>query len=953
MRVHEHLRRCLTAIAVLGLVSCCWVCTCACAQEEAAPETTAVAEEEPDASAEATEAEPEPVAEGEEEEGPEEPAEPEKVPLNLKNAPIDQIIKFLSDKTGKVVFKAKDVQATVTIAAPEPVTPERAIDLIRQALGLEGVAMVERDDVICLVMAAKLAELPALAVEFAEDVPQAGFVQKIISIKFADVAEIEGLIKPLLPEGSKLVADPRTRKIVVAVPAGVLGNIERVIEQLDVLEILETEVRIFQIKYAVAEEVAAILQSILQDGGAAQGRRPGQPGGQQRGQGGQAGEQDVTVVAYKAANWVLVRAPREKLEAAAKLIEELDREEPPELDLNIVMLEHADAYELSRQISELFRRRPQMKAIRDMVEITADSRANALIILSSPDNFELIKDIIAKLDTEESRKRETRSYPLEYGDAEDVAEQLNDLFSRLYETSYSFGYTYRRRDYSASARFVPERRTNTLIVIAEPSEFEQIEALIQKLDQPISVAEVAPRIYHIHNVDAKELTEALNEIFGVEEDRSTGGYYWYRSRVGDQEVGRLYGKVRFVHEPATNSLIVVTNNAQNFPIIEDLIEKLDKTTAEYANTMVYELENADAASVADQLNNLFAPPGAGGGRGGNQQDQEQQPAYFSWLFGTSGRGQEEERPISNLIGKVRVVPDTRINALIITTAVQNFEVLRQLIERLDAESPKVLVDVQLVEITRTRESRMGTRWASDASIFQSSDFNQALMSAFGVSWEEVTVDTVLSADLDATLLVQFLQRNFDARVLSQPSLVVNNNQQAEIFVGSDVPFITESMTEPGTTARRDTFEYKEVGTKLVIKPHINKKDLVVTSVEITSSQRRTGEVLFGAEILDRRFYITELAVETGQTMVCGGILRQEESDVVHRVPLLGHVPVLNLLFKKRDKVLITQELIALVTPTVLRERADDDEATRRQREGLEELDDWLPQRGSQRGAESE
>jgi len=196
---------------------------------------------------------------------------------------------------------------------------------------------------------------------------------------------------------------------------------------------------------------------------------------------------------------------------------------------------------------------------------------------------------------------------------------------------------------------------------------------MEKLDQPISKAEVSPRIYHISNIDAKELTDVLSQIFGLEEPAATGGYYsyWRRQPTRKGKVGRLYGKVRFVHEPVTNSVIVISNNAENFPIVESLIVELDRPAVEYANTMVYELENADATALAGQINSLFAVPGAG--QPPKKTDEEEgQRAFLSWLTGAPGK-KGEERPISNLIGKVRVVPDTRINALLITTTPQNFE----------------------------------------------------------------------------------------------------------------------------------------------------------------------------------------------------------------------------------------------------------------------------------------
>jgi len=920
MRTYQPDARWIGALLVCALF---WVCgpPVARAQEESGgpPEAAAQAET-------GSEAPAEPAAPPE--------AEEEKIPLNLKDASIDNVIDFIRKHTGKAVVKAKDVQAQITIATPGPVTPQTALELIIEALKLEGVAVVERDDVIQIMPVAKLAEL--------------GIETRAVTLKFADVSEVEKLVTPLLADGMKLVADSRSRQVFLTGPAEKLADIEKVIRQLDVLEIEGTQVQIFQLKYAEATEIAPVLEIILRDSEGA-GARPGQ--GKPR-QGGappaarSAGDDEVAIVAYPTANWLVVRAPKEKLEAAQQLIAQLDKEKPPELKLNVILVKHADARDLARQLSEVFRRRPGRRSVRDTIELSADQRSNALIVYATDENFALIEEVMVSLDTEESRRTETRSFDLTYADAEDVAEQLNELYSNLQQQSYydpwSFYYGRRGGGQATQVRFVPERRTNSLIVIAPPAEFEEIEDLIAKLDEPISKTEVSPRIYHIRNMGAAEMTQVLNDTFGVQEESRTGGYYYYmaRMRSSEQQVGRLYGKVRFVTESATNSVIVITNNKENLPIIEDLIHDLDRPAPEYANTMIYPLENADATDVADQLNTLFAPPGAGRPEA---REEDEMTAYVSWLFG-SPRREEEESPISNLIGKVRVVPDKRTNSLLITSAVQHMDVLRQLIRDLDIESPKVLIKVQLIEVVSTKESRIGVRYSWERSVFDTREFKDGVLGALGYSWSEVIRNTTLSADVDLDALIQFLQRNFDARILSEPSLVVNNNKEATLFVGAEVPYIKESQGEPGSVARNVVFDYRQVGTNLTIKPHINQKGKVVTTVALTSDQVREGEVVFGGFVFDTRNYETELAVEGDQTIVIGGILRQEQSQVIHKWPILGDIPLLNFFFRKKDDVLTTTELIAFITPTVLTSRADDDRATREERAKLHELDERLPQK---------
>jgi len=437
MRVKRYPSRYLSAIVMLCTLGLFALCTKTYAQEKPESEAPASAEAEASESAEpkaeSEAAEPEAGTEQPEAEG---PAEPEKIPFSLKDAPIEQIVKFLSEKTGKAVLRNDDVKPKITIASPRPVTPEKAVELICQALRAKGVAVLEIDDLILLMMEKDLGKLPVTVIDATGKAPTVGIVVKVIQPRSADVTEIEKMMAPLLTEGVKLVADPRSGKIIITAPAQVLAGLEKVIAQIDVVEISETQIRIFQLQHAVAEEVAPILQAILTGtpGGAAKGSKgppkPGQPSG---------GEDQVTVVAYKAANWIVVRATKEKLEAAEQLIAQLDKAKPPELELQVILLKHAQARDLAPRLSDLFRRRPRQKTIKDTVEIAAEQRSNALIILSSPSNFDRVKEIVDALDTEEARQRETRTYELEYADAEDAAEQLDDLYSRLSEYSYSYG----------------------------------------------------------------------------------------------------------------------------------------------------------------------------------------------------------------------------------------------------------------------------------------------------------------------------------------------------------------------------------------------------------------------------------------------------------------------------------------------------------------------------------
>ena len=871
-----------------------------------------------------------------------------KVAINLNNVDVDQVIKFLADITHKVVVKHKDVKAQITVLSPGEVEPRTAFALICDALLMEKVAVVEDEDTIKLMPVDLLSEVvidlqPGVASEIS-----AGIIRRVVNIRFASVSEIEKLVKPLLSKNGSVIADPSSKKVIITDTASRVTSIEEVIAQLDILDTDERQVKIFTLKHADAEELAPLLKSVLgilaqkddAGGGQQQKGKPPQPQPQKKGQQPSPGQGLLDVVPYKIANWLVLVAPKELIGPAQSLVEELDRERPPELTLRVLPIQFADASEIAGQLKPIFQKRPE-KRLEETVEITAHDRSSSLLVLSSQANFDLIKTVVAELDTEESVQVTTKTYQLAFADAEDISEQMNELYTGLEQEDGYRGYyywSYRSRMQDTKTRFVPETRTNSVIAIARPTEFAKIDDMIEKLDTPIDSEQAAPKIFRVKYVDAQELTEVLNQIFGVEDSSSSGGYYdyWYGNYGSkDVEVGRLYGKVRFVPETATNAIIVTTNNKENFPVIEQFIRELDQFNPDAANTMVVPLQNAKAEELAEQLNTLFAREGA---RAPTQKEgEEQRSSFYAWL--TGGQSKTEERAISNLIGQVRVVPDVRTNALTITTAVQNFELLREIIDKLDVESPKVLVRVRLIEVTTTKVSRIGTRFSSDESVFESDDFDNGLKSTFGLNWEEIHRDGTVAANIDIGLLVQFMQRHADTHILSEPTLVMNNNQTANIFVGSRIPFITKSQSTPEGTLNQ-SFEYKDAGTTLKITPNINTVDKVVMKVELESSQIRPGEVLFGGFIIDSRQFNTELAVESGETIVIGGIRRESDSEAVRRVPVLGHIPIVNLAFRKKDTKREATELIAFITPSVLRGGDSDREVTREAVDRLEVIQDW-------------
>jgi type II secretory pathway component GspD/PulD (secretin) len=889
------------------------------------------------------------------------PADADKVALNLRGANIDQVLSFLSELAGMPVMKQKDAKAQITIVNKDKVAKQDAIRMICEALRLDGTAVVMRDHIVWLVPESQVSSLDIGLTLDTGKLPQVGIVTRAIPVKFADVAELEKIIRPLLGKNATLIADAATRQLIITDAADRILNVQRVLAQLDALDVDNRQLQIFQLHYADAEEIAPILRTIMApppraNAGPSQPSpaqpNPGQPNpGQPGGASAAKPVNDVEVQSYKAANWLVVVAPKEKLAKIAQLVAEMDQELTQEVKLRTITVKFASAQDLARQLGDLVRKRYDKK-VREVIEVGFDERSNTIVILSSEQNFKAIQKIVTQLDTEESLETKTEWFELKHADAEDMAQQMNDLYEGMQQNNMPWWWGGSSR--KATTRFVCEKRSNSLIAIAPPAEMERIRKLVERLDQVIDAAQCAPRLYPIHHTDAKELADVLNKVFGVQDAKTvTHGYWENVKEVGGNKVGRLNGKVRFDPLITGNAIIVTTSNKENFPIIESFLRQMDAALPESSNLLVMVLKNAQATDVADQLNILFGREGTrippktqtttpAQGQQSQQGQQQSQPqadqSQQGWIL-TAPPTLKDARPISDLIGRVRVVADVRTNALLITTQAENRDAVRQLVEELDKPSPKVYVSVRLIEVSRTNASHVGVRFSSTPSLFSSTDFDNGLQTNLGITWQAAFHNGLLtSTALTPAVLAQYILEHFDSRILSDTSLTMDNNRQGQIFVGSQIPTLLNSQVSNGVQSQG--YNYTNVGTNLTMTPIINTENRVVMNINMQASQLEPGVTILGGSVIDTRTFTTILAVENNQTIVMGGIMSEQYVENVRRFPILGYIPVLDWIFAKKDKQRVVTEIIAFITPVVLRGPADAADMTHKTEEDIKRRQEW-------------
>ncbi len=397
-------------------------------------------------------------------------------------------------------------------------------------------------------------------------------------------------------------------------------------------------------------------------------------------------------------------------------------------------------------------------------------------------------------------------------------------------------------------------------------------------------------------------------------------------------------------DPRTNSLLVRSDNQTIVNRIRALVTGMDIPTATTGNIHVVYLRNAEATKLAEVLRGLIsgqpatapsaAPSPAGGQLGqqaGLQAAQQQGAAAAS---GGSGGA---------ISSSIQAYPAT--NSLIIIAPDHVYNSLRHVIDKLDARRAQVFIEALIVEVSSTQAAEFGIQWqylggsvnngSSSTSIFGGTNFPAAgkitdiaanpNLAGGGLNLGLVrgTIKILGQEILNIPALARALESEAKANILSAPTLMTLDNEEAKIVVGENVAFVTGSFTQPtgGTgTNPFQTFERKDVGLTLKIKPQVSEGGSVKLQIsqEVSSVKSGTGSALNGPTTNKRSIDSTVLA-DDGQFVVLGGLIQDDVNNGADKVPLLGDIPILGNLFRYEKRDRRKTNLMVFLRPVVLRD----------------------------------
>jgi len=475
--------------------------------------------------------------------------------------------------------------------------------------------------------------------------------------------------------------------------------------------------------------------------------------------------------------------------------------------------------------------------------------------------------------------------------------------------------------------------TNSLIVTDRASNIQRLMEIIRRIDRPDNEEIEVVRLNH---AAASEIVGTLNSL----QSNNVGG-------------PQGPGAIQLVADDRTNSVLISGDRAARVRV-RGLIAHLDTPIESGGNTRVVYLKFANAEDMVTILQGVSQGQAAVGATttdsgGASNVTPPVQPTPQ----GQQPANNVAQRPQNNAVtprsaaetgeSSVDIQADPNTNALIITAPPDEMQNILAVVRQLDIRRAQVLVEAVIAEITEDNTREFGINFLLDGTDSDApvgfSNLGGGTDGALGIAGAlesglppaslgaglSLALGRFGSGEIDFGFLVRAIASDADNNILSTPSIVTLDNEEAEIIVGENVPFVTGQQLSTNNDNPFQTVERQDIGLTLKVKPQINDGNTIKMELEQEVSSVNPTAVTGAADITtSKRSIKTTVLVDDGQTLVLGGLIDDQISDVEEKVPLLGDIPVLGRLFRFRTTTKTKQNLMIFLHPVILR---DNDSAT--------------------------
>ena len=505
-----------------------------------------------------------------------------------------------------------------------------------------------------------------------------------------------------------------------------------------------------------------------------------------------------------------------------------------------------------------------------------------------------------------------------------------------------------------------------LIVTDLASNITRMMHILKEIDQPGSGEKVW--IIGIKNTSAGEMAQKLGEIFQVAKLGGKGGATastppppgGTRPKPGDLTTEMMISKI--IPDERSNQLIVIANE-RAYARVLTLVKKLDvPIEGGDGRIHVYYCENANCDELAQTIGAVTGVVVTGAGSSRSRSSSSRSSTPTPTPTPTSGTGQPLTGPNLLFEGEVRLNFDRPTNSLIIVSSLKDYQSLRRVIELLDSPRKQIFVEAMILEVTLDKERDLGASWhgVKPQNLFGLSDPSLivgGLNPANTLQPTNALGDTMLAGILGPVLtpaeaaglgsaatatvdipsfgvLIKALQTNSDVDVLSNPHILIMNNEDGEISVGQKIPFPVSTLGLGGAGAAGASplglglgglfpqVQRENVALEIKLTPHVNEHDVIRLEVDVKDSELAAGGSPTLGPSTSERSAKSIVVAKDQQTILIGGLMSDKVINSVVKIPLLGDIPILGFFFRNTTKHIVKTNLIIALTPYVINDQSD-------------------------------
>lgn len=504
--------------------------------------------------------------------------------------------------------------------------------------------------------------------------------------------------------------------------------------------------------------------------------------------------------------------------------------------------------------------------------VRVDNTRNLLMLAGTRAQLNGWLEMVSTFDVDLLKGMSVGLFPLEHSSVNETADVLNGMLGG------SGGKEGAASDFGKLVRIIPVKRLNSILVVTPRAHYlDSVQTWIERLDSaPDSRFEKRLYVYPVQNTTASRLAGLLTNIY-------TGQQGQARSQAAGS-----YGSQGGLAPGLTQETLG---------------------------------SSVTGGGISGTKNSSGLDSGGLKGLGGGFGEQMEAASQVTNVSGLAGDGEEE-----SAVADVRVVADDENNALMIYATGKQYDLITDALEQLDVVATQVIIEASILEVTLTDDLKYGLEWTFNNSLGDGYDGVGTLANAGGApaAIAQGFSYTVTNSLGNISAVLNALAEQSLINVISTPSVMVLDNNTAYIHVGDQVPVRSSRYANLGGNAESvvENIEYKDTGVKLTVRPSVNAGKLITMDIAQSVTDVGQVDIATGQRAFLERNIQSRVAVRSNESIVLGGLIRENASDAELGVPLLHRIPVLGALFGTTTLSNKRTELLVIITPRAIYDESE-------------------------------